>query len=62
MNVKWNFSSRRCPLYLSVIKRFFYETMTMISPVLTYVLTNSVRYQEVSAIEHVRYREVPLYT
>ena len=26
------------------------------------VLMNSVRYREVSAIKHVRYREVPLYT
>ena len=47
----------RCPLYLSAIKRFFYETMTVISS----VLMNSVRYREVSAIKHVRYREVPLY-
>ena len=47
----------RCPLYLSAIKRFSYETMTVISS----VLMNSVRYREVSAIKHVRYREVPLY-
>ena len=48
----------RCPLFLSAIKRFFYETLTMISS----VLTKSVRYREVSAIKHVRYREVPLYS
>ena len=47
----------RCPLFLSVIKGFFYETMTVISS----VLMNSVRYREVSAIEHVRFRKVPLY-
>ena len=46
-----------CPLFLSAIKRFFYETLTMISS----VLKKSVRYREVSAIKHVRYREVPLY-
>ena len=37
----------RCPLFLSAIKRFFYETMTMIPS----VLMNSVRYREVSAIK-----------
>ena len=47
----------RCPLFLSAIKSFFYETLTMISS----VLRKSVRYREVSAIKHVRYREVPLY-
>ena len=47
----------RCPLFLSAIKRFFYETLTMISS----VLKKSVRYREVSAIKHVHYREVPLY-
>ena len=47
----------RCTLFLSAIKRFFYETLTIISS----VLRKSVRYREVSAIKHVRYREVPLY-
>ena len=47
----------RFPLFLSAIKRFFYETLTMISS----VLRKSVRYREVSAIKHVRYREVPMY-
>ena len=47
----------RCPLFLSAIKRFFYETLTMISS----VLRKTVRYRKVSAIKHVRYREVPLY-
>ena len=47
----------RCPLFLSAIKRFFYETMTMIPS----VLMNSVRYREMFAIKHVRFREVPLY-
>ena len=37
----------RCPLFLSAIKKFFYQTMTMIPS----VLRNSVRYREVSAIE-----------
>ena len=46
-----------CPLFLSAIKRFFNETMTLIP----FVLMNSVRYREVSAIKHVRCREVPLY-
>ena len=47
----------RCPLFLSAIKRFLYKVLTMISS----VLQKSVRYREVSAIKHVRYREVPLY-
>ena len=47
----------RCLLFLSVIKRFFYETMTMIPS----VLRNSVCCWEVSAIKHVCYRGVPLY-
>ena len=38
-------------------KEVFYETLTMIPS----VLGKSVRYREVSAIKHVRYREVPLY-
>ena len=38
------------------IKRFFYETMTMIPFVLGIVSAT-----EVSAIKHVRYREGPLY-
>ena len=47
----------KCPLFLSAIKRFFYETLIMISS----ILRKSVRYREVSAIKHVRYREVSLY-
>ena len=47
----------RYPLFLSAIKRLSYETLTMIQS----VLKNSVRYIEVSAIKHVRYREVPFY-
>ena len=50
------FVIKRYPLFLSAIKKFFYETLTMIS----YVLMKSVRYREVSAIKHVHYREVPL--
>ena len=42
----------KCPLFLSAIKRFYYETLTMKS----FVLTKSVRYKEVSAIKDVRYR------
>ena len=38
-------------------REVFYETMTVIPS----VVMNSVRYREVSAIKHVRYREVPLY-
>ena len=47
----------RCPLFLSAIERFFYETLAMIS----LFLRKSVRYREVFAIKHVRYRKVPLY-
>ena len=38
-------------------REVFNETMTVIPS----VLVNSVSYREVSAIKHVRYREVPLY-
>ena len=48
----------RCRLFLLAIKRFFYETITVIPS----LLINSVRYIEVSAIKHIRYREVPLYS
>ena len=48
----------RWPLFLSAIKRFFYETMAVIPS----VLMKSVRYREVFAIKHVRYREVSLYS
>ena len=48
--------AERCPLFLSSIKRVFYETMTIIQ----FVLRNSVRYREVFSIKHVHYREVPL--
>ena len=44
-------SAKWCPL----LKRFFYETM----PVIPFVLMSSVCYRKVSAIKHVRYREVP---
>ena len=47
----------RHPLFLSAIKRLFYETMTLIPS----VLRISVLYKEVSAIKHIRCREVPLY-
>ena len=47
----------RCLLYMSTIKRFLCETMTVILS----VIMNIVRYKEVSGIKHVRYREVPLY-
>ena len=53
------FAIERCPLFLSGvkgIKRFFNETMTMIPSI-----PKSVRYRDVSVIEHVHYREVPLH-
>ena len=40
-------ATERCPLFLSAIKRFFYETITVIPS----VLLNSVRCREVTAIE-----------
>ena len=46
----------RCPPFLSAIKRFHYETLTMIS----IVLRKSVRHREVFAFS-VRYKEVPLW-
>ena len=50
------YAIERCPLFLSAIKRIFYETMTIIAS----VLRDSVHYREVSVIKHVLYREVPL--
>ena len=41
----------RCPLFLSAIKRFFYETLTMILS----ILRKSVRFRKAFAIKHVRY-------
>ena len=45
---------RDVSLFLSTIKRFFYEPLIMTAS----VLRNCVRYKEVSAIKLVRYREV----
>ena len=51
------FAIERCPLLLSAIERFFYETMTVIPS----VLMNSICYREVSSIKHVRFRVSTVY-